>query len=66
MRLDHLLSREYTTTDLVRVAWREGSFEFVGSTSFKRSEKLGAANFAQRNFLRRYIVFKVLKSTLKG
>ena len=29
MRLDHLLSREYTTTDLVRVAWREGSFEFV-------------------------------------
>jgi len=27
VRLDHLLSREYTTTDLVRVAWREGSFE---------------------------------------
>ena len=32
MRLDHLLSREYTTTDLVQVAWREGSFEFVGSS----------------------------------
>ena len=27
MRLDHLLSREYTTTDLlVQIAWREGSF----------------------------------------
>ena len=32
VRLDHLLSREYTTTDLlVQVAWREGSFEFVGN-----------------------------------
>ncbi len=65
MRLDHLLSREYTTTDLVRVAWREGSFEFV-VTSFKRSEELGAANFAEQNFPRRCIVFKVLESTLKG
>ena len=37
MRLDHLLSREYTTTDLVRVAWREGSFEFVVTSSERNS-----------------------------
>ena len=50
MRLDHLLSREYTTTDLVRVAWREGSFESLLLRVLSASEKLGAANFARAKF----------------